>query len=113
MAANDWWMQHPPIIGRHLLIKEYSPIMYQARKPLGQHFLTDQNVLRHIVQVINLRPDHTYVEIGPGLGALTRHILPLVPELLAIEIDKHIIPLLRKSVPDWAIYKSSQQMCLR
>jgi 16S rRNA (adenine1518-N6/adenine1519-N6)-dimethyltransferase len=68
--------------------------MYHARKSLGQHFLTDQNVIQHIVQALALKPGEAYVEIGPGLGALTQCVLPIVHEMTAIEFDKHIIPLL-------------------
>lgn len=71
--------------------------MYIARKSLGQHFLTDQFVLQQIVQAIAPRKGQTYVEIGPGLGALTQLLLPLVDKLTVIEYDKNIIPLLQQN----------------
>jgi len=71
--------------------------MYIARKSLGQHFLTDQFVLQQIVQAIAPDPAQTYVEIGPGLGALTKLILPLAHRLTVIEYDKNIIPLLQQN----------------
>ena len=72
-------------------------ISYSARKSLGQHFLTDQRVLGQITAALQLIPGCKYVEIGPGLGALTQHVLPLVPELTVIEFDQHIIPELEKN----------------
>lgn len=70
---------------------------YFARKALGQHFLTDGNVLQKIVNAIACDSQYHHIEIGPGLGALTRLILPKVPELTVIEYDTHIIPELEKN----------------
>lgn len=66
-----------------------------AKKKLGQHFLHDQNVITRIVKFINPKPDDNIVEIGPGLGALTVQILPQAKHMLAIELDKDVIPRLQ------------------
>lgn len=66
-----------------------------AKKKLGQHFLHDQNIIAKIVKFINPKPDHNIVEIGPGLGALTMQILPQAKHMLAIELDKDVIPRLQ------------------
>lgn len=71
--------------------------MYIARKSLGQHFLTDTHVLQQIVHAIAPQPGRTYVEIGPGLGAVTQLILPQTKKLTVIEFDKDIIPFLQKN----------------
>lgn len=71
-------------------------------KALGQHFLVDQQVIDHIVQVIHPKHGLTYVEIGPGLGAITCPILPLVDELVVIEYDKYIIPFLEEACANTA-----------
>lgn len=64
---------------------------YRALKHFGQHFLTDDHYLQKIVSAINPQPQQLLVEVGPGLGALTKHIVPLTQHLHAIEIDKRFI----------------------
>jgi 16S rRNA (adenine1518-N6/adenine1519-N6)-dimethyltransferase len=66
-------------------------------QPFGQHFLHDQNILRRIVSSIQPQSDDNMVEIGPGLGALTKNILPHVKKLTAIEIDQSLIPQLQET----------------
>lgn len=61
------------------------------RKKWGQNFLTDTNLLRKIVRTINPQPNDSILEIGPGEGALTEQILPLVKNMAAIEIDPLLI----------------------
>jgi 16S rRNA (adenine1518-N6/adenine1519-N6)-dimethyltransferase len=64
----------------------------RARKRFGQNFLQDQCVIEQIVKSIHPKPGDHIVEIGPGLGALTTHILPLVGSMDAIELDRDLIP---------------------
>ena len=64
---------------------------HQARKRFGQNFLTDDHVIDRIVQSIGIQPDDKLVEIGPGQGALTQEILPLVNKLEVIELDRDLI----------------------
>ena len=61
-------------------------------KALGQNLLHDQNVLRRIAKSADLHPADQALEIGPGLGALTEHLLAAVDQLTAIEMDKPICP---------------------
>ncbi|MGH7462828.1 MAG: 16S rRNA (adenine(1518)-N(6)/adenine(1519)-N(6))-dimethyltransferase RsmA, partial [Longimicrobiales bacterium] len=62
----------------------------RARKSLGQNFLTDPNIQRKIVAALDPQPQDTVVEIGPGLGALTEHLLGNVERLIAIELDDRL-----------------------
>ena len=64
---------------------------HQARKRFGQNFLTDQSVLDRIERCLNPKDDQRFVEIGPGLGALTNLLIHSVKHLTAIEIDKDLI----------------------
>lgn len=73
-----------------LMIKTTFP-----KKHFGQHFLRDQQVIQHIIQVIDIQPADHLVEIGPGLGALTTSLLSLVTSLDVIELDRDLIPKLR------------------
>ena len=65
--------------------------LHTFRKKWGQNFLADTNLLRKIVRTINPTADDTILEIGPGEGALTEHVLPLVKYMVAIEIDPKLI----------------------
>jgi 16S rRNA (adenine1518-N6/adenine1519-N6)-dimethyltransferase len=71
--------------------------MIRARRRLGQHFLHDPGVIARIVAAIDPKPGERIVEIGPGLGALTRPLLERCGRLEVIEIDRDIIPELRRN----------------
>ncbi|MGH8719969.1 MAG: 16S rRNA (adenine(1518)-N(6)/adenine(1519)-N(6))-dimethyltransferase RsmA [Burkholderiales bacterium] len=72
---------------------------HRARKRFGQHFLTDQRVLRRLIEVIAPKPSDTLVEIGPGLGALTGPLLEAVNHVHAIEIDRDLARALKEKYP--------------
>jgi 16S rRNA (adenine1518-N6/adenine1519-N6)-dimethyltransferase len=72
------------------------PADFRARKTLGQNFLIDENVLRKLAEAINPNPEDAFIEIGPGLGALTRYIVPVGCDYTGIEIDQRLAPLLRE-----------------
>jgi 16S rRNA (adenine1518-N6/adenine1519-N6)-dimethyltransferase len=61
-------------------------------KDMGQHYLLNQNVLDQIVSRAHISPDETVVEIGAGIGVLTRDLLKKTKHVIAIEVDKTIIP---------------------
>lgn len=65
-------------------------------KRLGQHFLNDQAVLAAIADSLELRGDETVVEIGPGRGALTRHLAGRARRLILIELDRALAANLRQ-----------------
>ena len=68
-----------------------------ARKRFGQNFLTDKFVLSDIIQAIGPKPDDTMVEIGPGLGAMTRLLLDSLKTLHVVELDRDLVARLQKS----------------
>ncbi len=65
-------------------------------KGLGQNFLVDQNTLVSIVDYAELKPDETVLEIGAGLGSLTRLLARSARRVVAVEIDRHLVPILRE-----------------
>lgn len=79
---------------------EHRPMSSQrARRQLGQHFLHDPGILRRMVDTIHPIPGQNVIEIGPGLGALTRPLLERLGKLIAIEIDPHLLaPLTHRCV---------------
>ncbi|MDA8100914.1 MAG: 16S rRNA (adenine(1518)-N(6)/adenine(1519)-N(6))-dimethyltransferase RsmA [Nitrospiraceae bacterium] len=68
----------------------------QAKKSLGQNFLKDPHYLSRIAEAAHIAPDSQVIEIGPGMGDLTRELLRRAGKLLLIELDDRLIPLLRK-----------------
>lgn len=63
---------------------------HRPRKALGQHFLHDPGVIASIIAAIAPQPDDRMVEIGPGLGALTRPLLAHVSHLHLVEVDRDL-----------------------
>lgn len=70
-------------------------IHHNPRKRFGQNFLCDPFVIDRIINAIHPLPEDYLVEIGPGLGALTKPMLTIHSPLTAIEIDRDLIPQLR------------------
>jgi 16S rRNA (adenine1518-N6/adenine1519-N6)-dimethyltransferase len=73
---------------------------HRARKSLGQNFLVDANQQRRIVAALEPTPDDTVIEIGPGQGALTRHLAGSVGRLILIELDRDLAPALVREYAD-------------
>lgn len=67
------------------------------RKRFGQHFLADPGIIQALIQAIRPKPGDALVEIGPGLGALTKPLLAFVPHLNVIEIDRDLARQWRQS----------------
>ncbi|WP_301876344.1 16S rRNA (adenine(1518)-N(6)/adenine(1519)-N(6))-dimethyltransferase RsmA [Limosilactobacillus oris] len=65
-----------------------------TKKGFGQNFLTDLNVLKNIVSAAKITRDDNVIEIGPGIGALTEQLAQAAGEVLALEIDQDLIPVL-------------------
>jgi 16S rRNA (adenine1518-N6/adenine1519-N6)-dimethyltransferase len=65
--------------------------MHRARKRFGQNFLQDDGVIHSIIALINPSPNMHVLEIGPGLGALTRPLLRNLQELDLLEIDRDLV----------------------
>jgi 16S rRNA (adenine1518-N6/adenine1519-N6)-dimethyltransferase len=74
-------------------------MMHKARKRFGQNFLVDEQVIADIVRAIRPEPADNMVEIGPGLGALTRPLLKQLNQLHVVEIDRDIIARLENDYP--------------
>jgi 16S rRNA (adenine1518-N6/adenine1519-N6)-dimethyltransferase len=70
----------------------------KVRKGLGQHFLVDAEVLSLIVATADLKPDDMVVEVGPGLGILTKELAQRAGGVVAIELDDGLAALLKKTL---------------
>ena len=72
-------------------------MQHHAKKRFGQNFLVDTSVINHIVDSIQPQADDLMIEIGPGLGAMTKPLLFRLDHLNVIELDRDIIPKLIKN----------------
>jgi 16S rRNA (adenine1518-N6/adenine1519-N6)-dimethyltransferase len=70
----------------------------RVSKALGQHFLVDANTARRVVRFAGLEPGDRVVEVGPGVGSLTIAMSDAGARVLAVELDRHLVPVLREVV---------------
>lgn len=63
---------------------------HRPRKRFGQNFLKDEQVIHNIVSSLNIQPEDRVIEIGPGLGALTKPLLKILDRLEVIELDRDL-----------------------
>ena len=70
-------------------------------KKLGQNFLVDQNTAEWIVDQLHLKPEDTVVEVGPGTGALTEHVVGKVARVILVEYDRRLAEYLTKRFADY------------
>jgi 16S rRNA (adenine1518-N6/adenine1519-N6)-dimethyltransferase len=89
MKINSLLSQTQKLLRRHGL---------HARKGLGQHFLVDEEVLGLIAETAQLTPADLVVEVGPGLGVLTRELAKHAGRVVAIELDDKLAAILRDSL---------------
>lgn len=74
------------------------------KKSLGQHFLTDRNIIQKIANAVSRRPGGRIVEIGPGTGAVTEFLFHKHPDLEVIEIDQRAVAYLNERFPGLKIH---------
>lgn len=70
-----------------LPVRGYKSVLKSLRKQLGQHLLKNPDVVKRIVNAAALQPHETVLEIGPGTGNLTVHMLEQARAVLAVELD--------------------------
>lgn len=68
------------------------------QKKFGQNFLIDNRVLDKIIRAADIRKDDMVLEIGPGIGTMTQHLAEAAGKVVAIEIDKNLIPILEETL---------------
>ena len=73
--------------------------LLKPKKSLGQNFLTDTDVLAHILEIADIQPTDTILEIGSGKGVLTHALAKKAKKVLALEIDTDLIPGLLREFP--------------
>ena len=74
------------------IMKKYN---IKANKALGQNFLINANVIENIVESSNIKREDLVIEIGPGLGTLTKYLLEKAGRVICVELDKRMIEILK------------------
>lgn len=69
---------------------------FNFQKKFGQNFLIDANILQNIIDAAEVTKDDCVLEIGPGIGTMTQYLCENAREVVAVEIDKKLIPILEK-----------------
>lgn len=81
------------------IIKKYE---FAFQKKFGQNFLIDGHVLDKIIAAAEVTKEDCVVEIGPGIGTLTQYLAEAAREVVSIEIDKMLIPILQETLADYS-----------
>lgn len=71
---------------------------FYFKKNFGQNFLIDSNILQNIAECAGITKEDCVLEIGPGIGSLTQVLAERAKKVIAVEIDKHLIPILQQTV---------------
>lgn len=71
------------------------------QKKFGQNFLVDKNILEKIVEAAQIKEDDCVLEIGPGIGTMTQYLAERAKNVVAVEIDKNLIPVLQDTLSSY------------
>ena len=74
---------------------------FKFQKKFGQNFLIDTHVLDKIIRAANITKDDMVLEIGPGIGTMTQYLAEAAGKVIAVEIDKNLIPILEDTLSDY------------
>lgn len=92
------------------VVKKYG---FRFTKSLGQNFLIDNSVLTDIIERAEIDSEDTIIEIGPGVGTLTRELLRRAKEVYAIELDTSLIPILNEELKEFHNFKLINEDALK
>ena len=74
---------------------------FKFSKSLGQNFLIDDNVIDKIIDGARVKEGDKVIEVGPGIGTLTREMAKRAEKVVAVEIDKNLIPILKETLAEF------------
>jgi 16S rRNA (adenine1518-N6/adenine1519-N6)-dimethyltransferase len=92
-------MQPLPPLNVPALLRQYA---LRPDRGLGQNFLVDESALHKIIAVAEVTGDEDVLEIGPGLGSLTRHLALAARSVVAVELDARLLPPLKEVLSGFA-----------
>jgi 16S rRNA (adenine1518-N6/adenine1519-N6)-dimethyltransferase len=74
---------------------------FRFQKKFGQNFLIDEMILEDIIDAAGITKDDVVGEIGPGIGTMTQYLAEAAREVVAVEIDKNLIPILEETLSEY------------
>lgn len=80
------------------IIKKYD---FAFQKRFGQNFLIDGRVIDKIIAAANITKEDTVLEIGPGIGTMTQYLAEAAGQVIAVEIDKNLLPIYEETLADY------------
>ena len=91
-----------PYLGNHkYTIEVLQKYDFVFQKRFGQNFLIDTHVLEKIISAAEITENDFVLEIGPGIGTMTQYLADAAREVVAVEIDKNLIPILKDTLKEW------------
>lgn len=80
------------------IIRKYN---FTFQKKFGQNFLIDANIVNRIIELSEITKDDCIVEIGPGIGTMTQYLAESAGQVIAVEVDKNLIPILGDTLKEY------------
>lgn len=93
MSRPEPWLHSPKSTAE--IINKYD---FKFKKSFGQNFLIDSNIISKIIGAADVQADDFILEIGPGIGTLTQHLAYSAGEVVSVEIDSRLIPVLEDTL---------------
>ena len=94
-------MKEPTLGNPQNTIEVLQKYNFSFQKKFGQNFLIDTHVLDKIIQSANITKDDMVLEIGPGIGTMTQYLAESAGKVIAVEIDKNLIPILGETLAEY------------
>ena len=94
-------------------LKSSRNISFAFQKRFGQNFLIDAHVLEKIVSAAGITKDDCVLEIGPGIGTMTQYLAESAGQVIAVEIDTNLLPILADTLKDYSNVKVINQDILK
>ncbi len=86
---------------------------FNFQKKYGQNFLVDGNILKKIIDAAEITREDCVIEIGPGIGTMTQYLAEAAGKVIAVEVDKNLIPVLKETLSAYSNVKVVNQDILK
>lgn len=91
-------MEQPVIAKKEVTAHILKTFNLRADKRLGQNFLVDEQIVKQIIAAAELSAEDTVLEVGPGIGTLTQALAETGAQVVAVELDRRLLPVLAKTL---------------
>lgn len=84
---------------------------FRFKKQFGQNFISDDHLLAKIVEAAEITPEDVVIEIGPGAATLTAALAEKAAQVIAIEIDKDLFPIIERRMAGYSNFELVARRC--